>query len=266
MQLLHTSSRRWRRDQATHVDLQVLHGLGQAQGVKAAVAGQAAGQPGGAGGVGQPQRIACRARGEGVAAIKEAVALAKSKNNLPAHEPKDEAAPAVAAADAPRPASALVVRNQVKLTLEGAKAILDGAEKKAAAMNLKANIAVVDDGGHLIGFVRMNGGRPASVATAITKAVSAATFRQPSGPIPPGAAAPDPILNLSIQNAAAAGGARITSLYGGVPVKVDDQVIGGVGVGGGTGEQDAEIARAGIDAFLKQLAAPPDHPQGEPKP
>jgi glc operon protein GlcG len=193
---------------------------------------------------------------EGVAAIGSAVALAKAEKRLPTIEPTGEGGGRPAGADLAKPASSLVVRNQVKLTLEGANAIIEAAEKKAAAMNLKANIAVVDDGGHLISFVRMNGGRPASVATAITKAVSAATFRQPSGPIPVGTTAPDPILNISIQNAAAAGGSRITSLRGGEPIKVDDQVIGGVGVGGGTGEQDAEIARAGIEAFLKQLESP----------
>jgi glc operon protein GlcG len=62
-------------------------------------------------------------------------------------------------------------------------------------------------------------------------------------------------LNLSLQNAAASGGGKLTTLKGGVPVDVDGQVIGAVGVGGGTGEQDADVARAGIkkllDAFKK---------------
>jgi glc operon protein GlcG len=53
-----------------------------------------------------------------------------------------------------------------------------------------------------------------------------------------------------------ASGGKITTLYGGVPVVVDGQVIGGVGVGGGSGEQDAQIARAGIQAFLDQLGTP----------
>jgi glc operon protein GlcG len=77
------------------------------------------------------------------------------------------------------------------------------------------------------------------------------------------------LLNLSLQNAAMASGGKITTLYGGVPVVVDGQVIGGVGVGGGTGEQDAEVARAGIQAFTDQLAKPATEsketgPQGKP--
>jgi len=152
--------------------------------------------------------------------------------------------------------SPLVARNQVRLTLAGARAIVAGAEAKATAMGLKVNIAVVDDGGHLIAFERMEGARPASIYTAMTKATTAATIRQPTGPLPPGAANPDPLLNLSVQNAAAASGGKITTLYGGVPVIVDGQVIGGVGVGGGTGEQDAQVAHGGIQVFSDQLAKP----------
>ena len=54
--------------------------------------------------------------------------------------------------------SPLIARNQVRLTLAGARAIIAGAEAKAQAMGVKENIAVVDDGGHLIAFERMEGG------------------------------------------------------------------------------------------------------------
>jgi glc operon protein GlcG len=122
-------------------------------------------------------------------------------------------------------------------------------------MNLKVNIAVVDDGGHLLAFARMDGARPASGYTALTKAVTAATFRAATGPVPPGTTSPDPLLNLSLQNAAAASGGKVTTLFGGVPVVVEEQIIGAVGVGGATGEQDAQIARAGIEALVKAVTA-----------
>lgn len=146
-----------------------------------------------------------------------------------------------------------IVRDRVRLTQEGARIILDGAQGRAESMGLKANIWVVDDGGHPLAFIRMEGGRPASVYTSLTKAVSAATFRQPTGPIPPGAEQPNPILNIGLQNAAAHSGGKITTLFGGIPIVVDGQVIGGVGVGGGTGEQDAKVATAGIDRFLDRI-------------
>ena len=147
----------------------------------------------------------------------------------------------------------LVTRNHVRLTLGGAERILAAAQEKARQMNLKVNIAIVDDGGHLLAFARMDGARPASAYTALAKATASATMRTATGPIARGDAAPDVLLNLSLQHTAAAGGGKMTTLYGGVPVQVDDQLIGAVGVGGATGEQDAEIARAGIAALVEAL-------------
>ena len=161
----------------------------------------------------------------------------------------------------PPPASGeLVTRNRVGLTLAGARAAVAAAEHQAAQMKLKVNIAVVDDGGHLLHFTRMDGARPASVATSITKAVTAATMRAPSGPTPPGTTTPDPLLNLSLQNAAAASGGKLTTLYGGIPILIDGQVAGAIGVGGATGEQDAEIARAGAKAVVDALGAAGKNP------
>lgn len=147
----------------------------------------------------------------------------------------------------------LVTRQRAQLQLAGAETILNAAKEKAAELKLKVNIAVVDDGGHLIAFQRMDGARPASISTALTKAVAAATTRQATGPIRRGDAEPDVLLNLSLQNAAAVHGGKMTGLYGGVPIVVDGQVIGAVGVGGATGEQDAEVANAGIQSLLNGL-------------
>jgi glc operon protein GlcG len=162
-----------------------------------------------------------------------------------------------------------IVRDRIRLTLEGAQIILDGAQSRAESMKLKANIWVVDDGGHPLAFIRMEGGRPASAYTSLTKAVSAATFRQPTGPIPLGAAEPNPILNNAIENAAGAGGGKITTLFGGIPIVVDGQVIGGIGVGGGSGEQDAKVATAGLERFLEAIKSgmrPPRNPTDAPTP
>jgi glc operon protein GlcG len=153
--------------------------------------------------------------------------------------------------------STFVRRNQVKLTLSGAKRLVAAAETKAGEMGYKMNIAVVDDGGHLLAFSRMDDARPASANTAITKAVSAATLRQATGPLAGSgsAALPDILLNLSLQNAAAVSGGKITTLLGGVPVAFEGQVIGAIGVGGGTGEQDAEVAKAALAQFLADFPA-----------
>jgi glc operon protein GlcG len=194
----------------------------------------------------------------GVAAIEQELALAAKAGDLPRTVTAARGLVSAGARNAPSSSGDgdLVVRDQVRLRIAGARAIVSAATAQARSMALKVNVAVVDEGGHLLAFERMDGARPASAYTAITKATTAATMRQPTGPFPPGATNPDPLLNLSLQNAALASGGKVTTLLGGVPVVVDGQVIGGVGVGGGTGEQDAQIARAGVRALTDRLAAP----------
>jgi glc operon protein GlcG len=148
----------------------------------------------------------------------------------------------------------LLTRNHAKLHLAGAQKVIQGALAKAKEMKLTVNVAVVDEGGHLLSFARMDGARPASVYTALTKATAAATYRQATGPSTSAAGQPDILLSLSLQNAAAASGGKMTSLKGGVPILVDGQVVGAVGVGGGTGEQDAEVAKAGIARLEEALS------------
>ena len=146
----------------------------------------------------------------------------------------------------------LVTRGRVELNLAGAEAILEAAQKKATSMKIAFNIAIVDDGGHLITFARMDGARPASGYTALTKAIAAATFRTETGPLP-AKGEPNLLLSLSLQHTAVAGGGKGTALKGGAPIVVEGQVIGAVGVGGGTGEQDLEVAKAGIAALMDAL-------------
>lgn len=154
--------------------------------------------------------------------------------------------------DHPATDQALISRGRIQLNLAGAEAIIAAAKQKASALKAKMNIAVVDDGGQMLAFARMDGARPASAATALTKAVSAATFRQETGPLRT-KGEPDLLLNLSLQNAAASSGGKITALKGGVPIVVEGQVIGGVGIAGGTGEQDAEVAKAAYQSLLAAL-------------
>lgn len=172
--------------------------------------------------------------------------------SVASHHAQSEAEDKPAATAAEQPA-ALVTRDRVQLNLAGAELVIAAARVKADAMKLKMNIAVVDDGGHLLAFARMDGARPASGYTALTKATTAATFRQETGPLPK--AEPDVLLSLSLQNAAQASGGKLTTLKGGVPIVVDSQVIGAVGIGGGTGEQDAEVAKVGIQALMERLEA-----------
>jgi glc operon protein GlcG len=140
---------------------------------------------------------------------------------------------------------ACVTRNNPKLTLEGAKAVLAAAEKRAGEMGVPMNIAVVDDGGHLLAFSRQDGAKLSSVAIAINKAVSAAIRRQPSGPyLLEGQA------DLRVSLALAIGSrAQQTPLRGGLPLMVDDVCVGAIGVSNGSEEQDTHVAQAGVAAL-----------------
>ncbi|QDU96074.1 GlcG/HbpS family heme-binding protein [Lignipirellula cremea] len=159
--------------------------------------------------------------------------------------------PALSAAEPPSPGG-LITRNQVRLNLAGAQAAIAAALVKAEEMQVQVNISVVDDGGHLLAFARMDGARPGSVYTSMTKATTAATKRGETGPLPPGKEV-NTQLSLAVEQAAAVSGGKFTSLKGGVPIMVDGQVIGAVGVGGATGEQDAEVAHAGVAALVHAI-------------
>ena len=150
------------------------------------------------------------------------------------------------------PEFAPVRRDAIKLGATGAQAVLVAAVKEAETMKLHVNISVVDDGGHLIAFLRMDGARPGSIYTSQTKAATAALMRGKTGPLP-NAESPDIHLSLALENAAAASGGKFTSLKGGVPLIVDGQVVGAVGVGGATGDQDRQIAEAGAEALVRMV-------------
>ncbi len=131
------------------------------------------------------------------------------------------------------------VKPSMTLTHAGALAVLQGAVAKASEMNVPQCIAVVDGGGNLLAFVRMDGAKVLSQHTATQKAVTAATTRGATGHAPD-----DLALKLAL-----ASGLRVTNLKGGLPIVVDGHVVGAVGVGSGTGEQDVAVAEAGIAAL-----------------
>lgn len=140
---------------------------------------------------------------------------------------------------------ALVTRSHPKLTREGALAVMEAAERRAVEIGVPMDIAVVDDGGHLIAFVRMDGAKLSSIEIAVAKAHCAAIRRQPTGPHMAGDQ-PDLLMSLAI---AIASRARQIPARGGLPLLVDGQCVGAVGVSNGTEEQDSDVARAGAVAL-----------------
>src|SRR5882672_3510454 len=107
--------------------------------------------------------------------------------------------------------------------------------------------AIVDAGGHMILLERMEGGRFHTVHSCTTKAVCAASNRRPT--TAKGAVGQDLDVSHAIGLALAAGPERWTAMEGGVPVLVDGQCIGGVGVSGGDWETDLRIAKAAVESI-----------------
>ena len=127
----------------------------------------------------------------------------------------------------------------LKLTIDGAMKLLEAAMAKARDMKVPECIAVVDAGGHLLAFARMDGAFALSIDTALVKAMTAASYGIPTGDIAAG---------VDIKLAIATQGKRV-NLPGGLPVIVDGHVVGAIGVGSGTGEQDREVAAAALGAI-----------------
>jgi len=125
------------------------------------------------------------------------------------------------------------------LTLSGALKVLDAAIAEAERIGQPMCIAVVDLGGNLLAFGRMDGSKALSVISSTCKARTAALSGEPTG----GAHA-----DVEIQIALASD-SQWTNLIGGLPIKVGGLVVGAVAAGSGSGAQVLAVARAGAAAI-----------------
>ncbi|MFC3339505.1 heme-binding protein [Paracandidimonas soli] len=127
------------------------------------------------------------------------------------------------------------------LSLSDAQRMLEAAKRHAETNNLAVAIAVADDGGHLLGLIRLDGAAPLTSHIAPAKAHAAALGRRETKGF-------EDMINQG-RTAFVTAPAIQGMLEGGVPVVVDGQVIGAVGVSGVKPNEDAEVARAGIAAL-----------------
>lgn len=137
----------------------------------------------------------------------------------------------------------IATRQQV-VHWEAAHAAVRAAVEKAEALGVRVNVAVADSGGNLVAFLRMPGAFLASIDIAIDKAWTAAGFGLPTS------AWTDA---LATHSAAVRDGLprrpRVVMFGGGHPLRSDGELIGGIGVSGGSEEQDDACARAGAAAI-----------------
>ncbi|HVB05021.1 MAG TPA: heme-binding protein [Acidimicrobiales bacterium] len=124
---------------------------------------------------------------------------------------------------------------------ERARALLAAALAAAGERGLAVSIAVVDDGGYLLGLVRMDGAHKLTPQMAIDKAYTAAIYRRPTAAM---TAMPPELLAAARH----AGLYDVLVMPGGVPVLEGELVVGGIGVAGAAPEADAECAEIGAAA------------------
>jgi uncharacterized protein GlcG (DUF336 family) len=132
-----------------------------------------------------------------------------------------------------------------RLSIDDANLLIDGARKKAVEIGIPMCIAIVDESGQLIAFERMDGGKITSVTIAQDKAFTAAAARKATHEYNEVARPGSLVFGIHTEV-----GGRLSIVGGGLPVSVDGEVVGGIGLSSGTPQQDMECAQAGIDSFL----------------
>lgn len=134
------------------------------------------------------------------------------------------------------------VRKTMELTHQAALEMLGAGVATAEETGQPQCIVIVDKSGESLAALRMTGSKYLSLLSARAKARTAASIGVESGMIPPQVA---PLIAAATQGA-------VTGLGGGLPIYMDDVLLGGIGVGSGSPEQDRAVAKAAIAAIGAQ--------------
>jgi uncharacterized protein GlcG (DUF336 family) len=130
------------------------------------------------------------------------------------------------------------------LSLTDARAIIAAAEKHAEEIGQPMNIAVVDAGGNLISHVRMDGAWIGSIDISINKAFTSRAFDIQTKDLGDNSQPGNQFYGIHASNHG-----RIMIFAGGIPLSRNDEVVGAIGVSGGSGEQDHAVAAAGATSL-----------------
>lgn len=140
------------------------------------------------------------------------------------------------------------MKTVLKLTIDDARVVMAAAEEKARAIGVDMDVAITDDSGSLLMFHRMDGARITSIEVAISKAFTAAAARRSTRSYGEVSGPGGPAFGIHVSHQG-----RFMVVAGGLPIFVNDQIVGGVGCSSGHPDQDEEVAQAGIDALLAQI-------------
>ncbi|WP_207003564.1 GlcG/HbpS family heme-binding protein [Trinickia mobilis] len=138
-----------------------------------------------------------------------------------------------------------------RLSIEESAILIEGAAIKARDMNIPMCIAVTDEAGNLIRFDRMDGAKISSIAIAIDKAFTAAAARNGTHVYNKLCVPGEPTFGIHVTN-----GGRFCVIGGGLPVRVNGVVVGGIGISAGTAIQDVECAEAALAYFYEKTSYP----------
>ena len=130
------------------------------------------------------------------------------------------------------------------ITLADARRIIAAAEKKADEIGQPMNIAVADAGGNLVAHVRMDKAWLGSIDISIKKAWTARAFDITTKDLGENSQSGDQFFGIHASN-----GGKVMIFAGGIPIKKDGEVVGAIGVSGGSGKQDHAVAEAGAHAY-----------------
>jgi uncharacterized protein GlcG (DUF336 family) len=130
------------------------------------------------------------------------------------------------------------------MTLDKAQVVLKAAIAKAQEIGQPMNIAVVDAGTNLTAFTRMDGAWLGSIDIAINKAFTAKAFDLSTLELGRNSQPGDQFFGINVSNHA-----RVMIFAGGIPIKENGEIVGAVGISGGSGAQDQAVAEAAVSAF-----------------
>lgn len=131
-----------------------------------------------------------------------------------------------------------------RLDIDEAQLLIEGAAAKAREIGVPMCIAVTDESGHLIRFERMNGGKVSSISIAIDKASTGAIARRGTHVYNQLCVPGSQTFGIHVTN-----NGHFSIIGGGLPVFVDGEIVGGIGVSSGTAEQDLVCAEAAIQHY-----------------
>ncbi|OBG77965.1 MULTISPECIES: heme-binding protein [unclassified Mycobacterium] len=133
---------------------------------------------------------------------------------------------------------------QTSVSLDDAQRVIAAGVAKAEEISSPSNIAVVDAGGNLVAHVRMDGAWIGSIDISINKAYTARALDISTEELAANAAPGNQFYGIHVSNRG-----RIMIFAGGIPLQQSGQIVGAVGVSGGTGDQDSAVARAAAKVF-----------------